>query len=72
MEEERLRIVLEKETYREHLLSRVKEEQKALNSYTEEVQWSQLTQEYHKSYDTSGPKLSTFLNAFKEEPYEHS
>jgi hypothetical protein len=34
------------------------------------VEWEQMTQEYHRSYDTSGPKLSTFLNAFREEPYE--
>ena len=34
------------------------------------MQWEELTHEYHKSYDTSGPKLSTFINAFREEPYE--
>jgi hypothetical protein len=29
-----------------------------------------LTEEYHKSFDTSGPKLSTFINAFNDDPYE--
>lgn len=29
-----------------------------------------MTEEYHKSFDTSGPKLSTFINAFNDDPYE--
>jgi hypothetical protein len=68
-EEERVRIVIEKEKYLPKLQARIKEETASIDKLQEENRWRQLTEEYHKSYDTAGPKLSTFINAFEEERY---
>ena len=64
-EEERVRIVIEKEKYRGTMESKVKEENAAVEQLIEERRWSSLTEEYHKSYDTARPKLSTFINVLK-------
>lgn len=36
-----------------------------------ERKWNSLTEEYHKSFDTAKPNISTFVNVFKEEKYEN-
>lgn len=57
--------MVEKEKYRGKLDSKIKEENAAVEQLIEERRWSALTEEYHKSYDTARPKLSTFINVLK-------
>jgi hypothetical protein len=51
-------------------LNRLKEEKIAMEKLIEEKKWNELTTELHKSYDTSRPKLSTFINVLRELPSE--
>lgn len=70
-EEERIRIVVEKEKYRPIIETRVKDQNAAIDRLDAEKKWNSLTEEYHKSFDTAKPNISTFVNVFKEEKYEN-